>query len=84
MIFILGGEINAVLEHASLEGKAVGAKEFGEPSPRPEERPSFAPVGAAKSATAAEEAPNSNLPPSSAPTERRRIPFFHRWKPRES
>ncbi|MBI5547193.1 MAG: YihY/virulence factor BrkB family protein [Deltaproteobacteria bacterium] len=31
LIFILGGEINAVIEHASPEGKRPGAKTFDEP-----------------------------------------------------
>lgn len=83
MIFIVGGEINAVLEHASQQGKNVGAKEFGEASPPAHERPSFAPVGAAKSAATAEEAPNSNVPAAAPP--RRRLPaLFHRWKPGHS
>jgi membrane protein len=53
-VFLLGGETNAILEHASASGKAAGARAEGEPPPPPEERPSAMPVGAAKSAAAAE------------------------------
>jgi membrane protein len=54
LIFILGGEINAVLEHASDEGKAKGARVAGEAPPPAIERPSIASPGAAKSAESAE------------------------------
>ncbi len=48
LIFILGGEINALLEHESPEGKARGARAAGErPAPKIE-RPSIAPPGQAK------------------------------------
>lgn len=48
LIFILGGEINALIEHESPEGKARGARAAGErPAPRIE-RPSIAPPGQAK------------------------------------
>jgi membrane protein len=57
-IFLMGGEINAILEHASLSGKAPGARAEGEAPPPPEERPSAMPVGAAASAGAAERANN--------------------------
>jgi membrane protein len=52
-IFLIGGEINAILEHASVEGKAPGARVEGETPPPPDERPSAVPVGAAGSAAAA-------------------------------
>jgi membrane protein len=52
-VFILGGEVNALLEHASPEGKAVGARVPGEAPPPLVERPSVAAPGAAKSAEAA-------------------------------
>jgi len=52
-VFILGGELNALLEHASAEGKAKGARAAGE-APAPEiERPSIAAPGAAKTAESA-------------------------------
>jgi membrane protein len=54
LIFILGGEINAVLEHSSDEGKAKGARAAGEAPPPAIERPSIASPGAAKSAGAAD------------------------------
>lgn len=49
LFIILGGEMNAVIEHAAPEGKAPGARTFEEPPPPPEERASAAPPGAAKS-----------------------------------
>lgn len=55
-IFLLGGETNAILEHASPDGKAEGARAPGEPAPPPDQRPSAVPPGAAKSAGAAERA----------------------------
>jgi membrane protein len=54
LIFIIGGEINAVLEHASDEGKAKGARVAGEAPPPAIERPSIASPGAAKSADSAD------------------------------
>ena len=53
LIFILGGEINAILEHAAHEGKAPGARAAGEAPPPPEARPSAASPGASKERTAA-------------------------------
>jgi membrane protein len=53
LIFILGGEINAILEHAAHEGKAPGARAAGEAPPPPEARPSAASPGASKQRTAA-------------------------------
>jgi membrane protein len=53
LIFILGGEINAILEHAAQEGKAQGARIAGEAPPPPELRPSAASPGAAKERSAA-------------------------------
>jgi membrane protein len=52
LIFILGGELNAILEHAStdVEAKAKGAREPGEPSPL---EPPLKTPGAAKSASSA-------------------------------
>jgi membrane protein len=52
-IFILGGEINAILEHASQTGKAVGARAEGEAPPPPRERPSAMPPAAAENAEVA-------------------------------
>jgi membrane protein len=49
-IFIMGGEINSILEHASVEGKAKGARDFGQPPPR---EPPLKTPGAAKSASSA-------------------------------
>jgi membrane protein len=52
-VFILGGEINSLLEHTSPEGKAAGARAAGEAPPPPVQRPSIAAPGAAKKADAA-------------------------------
>ena len=53
LIFVLGGEINAILEHAAHEGKAEGARAAGQAPPPPEDRPSAASPGASKERTAA-------------------------------
>jgi membrane protein len=50
LAFILGGETNAIIEHASRDGKAPGTREEGEAPPAVVERPQPA---AAKSAKAA-------------------------------
>jgi membrane protein len=49
LIFIVGGEINALIEHESREGKAKGARAPGEAPPPITERPSIAAPGAVKS-----------------------------------
>ncbi len=54
LVIIVGGEINAIIEHASAEGKAKGARVAGEAPAPLEERPSAAPPGDAKSAASAE------------------------------
>jgi membrane protein len=53
-IFVLGGELNAVLEHESPHGKAKGARTAGEAPPPLRDRPSAQPPGVAKSADSAE------------------------------
>jgi membrane protein len=53
-ILLMGGEINAIIEHAAPEGKQAGAHAPGQSPPPPEERPSAVPPGAAKTAAAAE------------------------------
>jgi membrane protein len=57
VIFLVGGEINATLEHQSPQGKDEGAHAAEEKAPPKEERPSAMPVGAAHSQDAAERAP---------------------------
>jgi membrane protein len=57
LIYIVGGEINATVEHAAPTGKSEGARAAGEKAPPKRERPSAVPVGAAHSADAAERAP---------------------------
>jgi membrane protein len=53
-ILLMGGELNAALEHAAPEGKAAGAHEEGEAPPPPDQRPSAMPPGVAASASSAE------------------------------
>jgi membrane protein len=48
LIFVVGGEINALVEHESSEGKAKGARAAGEAPPPLRERPSIAPPGSTK------------------------------------
>jgi membrane protein len=52
-VFLLGGEMNALIEQHSPEGKAAGARAPGEEPPPPVERPSIAAPAAAKSAEGA-------------------------------
>ena len=54
LIFVVGGEINALLEHESAEGKAKGARAPGEAPPPAIERPSIASPGATDSVEVAE------------------------------
>ncbi len=61
-IFLMGGEINAILEHWSSDGKAEGARAEGEAPLPAHERPSAMPAGAADSADAAARA-NEDTPP---------------------
>ncbi|HSS39171.1 MAG TPA: YihY/virulence factor BrkB family protein [Polyangia bacterium] len=67
-IFIMGGEINAILEAASDEGKASGARAPGEAPPPPSQRPSAMPPGAAKRAEVAEATAGGAAPPPGAPS----------------
>lgn len=53
-IFLMGGEVNAILEHASPHGKRSGARAEGVAAPPPDERPSAMPAGAASQASVAE------------------------------
>jgi membrane protein len=62
-IFIMGGEINAILENASGEGKASGARAPGEAPPPPAQRPSAMPPGAVDKASVAAETPGGAAPP---------------------
>lgn len=59
-IFSMGGEINAILEHASSTGKSPGARTELEAPPPADERPSAMPPGAAASQSAAERAVGSD------------------------
>lgn len=55
-VLILGGEMNAVIEHASEGGKAAGARAPGEAPPPRWERPSAMPPGVVKSGEVARHA----------------------------
>lgn len=54
LIFIMGGEVNAIIEHASREGKAKGARKIGETPPTADGVPLPITAGAAKRAESAE------------------------------
>jgi membrane protein len=56
-ILLMGGEINAIIEDASLGGKQSGARAPDQLPPPPEERPSAMPTGAAESASVAQRSP---------------------------
>ena len=62
-IFLMGGELNAVLEHSSADGKAPGARAPDEPPPPPDERPSAMPPGAVHRASVAAETPGGTHEP---------------------
>jgi membrane protein len=67
MIMIIGGEINAILEHASASGKDAGARAPDE-APAPKSlRPSAAPPGAAKNARSARESAAKAASPRPTP-----------------
>jgi membrane protein len=67
LIYLVGGEINATLEHQSPEGKDEGARAPGEKAPPKRERPSAVPVGAAHSQDAAERSPGGAAPSAPVP-----------------
>ena len=53
LIFMFAGEMNAIIEHASVEGKEPRARAPGEAAAPPSERASHGPPGAATSASSA-------------------------------
>jgi len=55
-ILLMGGEINAIIEDASPDGKESGARSPDIAPPPPDERPSAMPAGAVDSANVAERA----------------------------
>ncbi|HXI56036.1 MAG TPA: YihY/virulence factor BrkB family protein [Polyangia bacterium] len=61
-LFLMGGELNAIIEHASQSGKAPGARAEGEAAPPPNQRPSAMPVGASDKAKVAEKTPGGAAP----------------------
>jgi membrane protein len=72
LLFLAGGELNAVIEHASPEGKRAGARMPGAAPPPPEERPSASPPAAVKLASRGVTRPPSasreGHPPPEGPT----------------
>jgi membrane protein len=56
-IFLMGGEMNALLEDASPHGKKSGARAEGVAAPPPSQRPSAMPAGAASQVSVAERSP---------------------------
>ena len=64
-IFLMGGEMNAIIEAASSEGKASGARAPGQAAPPRSERPSAVPQGAADSAAVAARS-KGGIPPEAA------------------
>ena len=61
-ILLMGGEMNAIIEDASADGKESGARSPARDPPPPDERPSAMPAGAAESASVAERS-RSGKPP---------------------
>jgi membrane protein len=61
-VFLMGGEINAILEDHDPEGKALGARVPGDPPPPASQRPSAMPPGATKRASTAEQTPGGAAP----------------------
>jgi membrane protein len=61
-ILLMGGEINAIVEDASLDGKQSGARAPNQVPPPPDLRPSAMPAGAAESASVAERSRGGKSP----------------------
>jgi len=61
-ILLMGGEMNAILEEASPEGKASGARAPAQEPPPADQRPSAMPAGAAESASVAERSRGGKSP----------------------
>jgi membrane protein len=62
-ILLMGGEMNAIIEDASPDGKESGARTPGQAPPPADERPSAMPAGAADSANVAEHSRGGKSPP---------------------
>ena len=61
-ILLMGGEMNAIIEDASPDGKESGARAPDQAPPPPEERPSAMPAGAAESSSVAERSRGGKSP----------------------
>jgi membrane protein len=66
-IFLMGGELNAIIEDAAPEGKTSGARAPDEAPPPADQRPSAIPPGAADKASAAERSRGGVKPLREAP-----------------
>ena len=62
-ILLMGGEMNAIIEDASPDGKESGARAPDQAPPPADERPSAMPPGAADSANVAEHSRGGKSPP---------------------
>jgi membrane protein len=67
-ILLMGGEMNAIIEDASPDGKESGARAPHMAPPPSDERPSAMPVGAADSANVAERSHGGKTPGPHEPT----------------
>ncbi len=61
-ILLMGGEMNAIIEQAALDGKESGARSSDQAPPPPDERPSAVPPGATMSASVAERSRGGKSP----------------------
>jgi len=62
-LLLMGGEMNAILEDASPDGKESGARAADQAPPPADERPSAMPAGAVDSANVAERSHGGKSPP---------------------
>ena len=67
-ILLMGGELNALIEDASPDGKESGARAPDQAPPPTDERPSAMPAGAADSARVAERSRGGKSPGAPEPT----------------
>jgi Predicted membrane protein len=66
-ILLMGGEMNAIIEQSTSDGKQAGAHAPNQAPPPPDQRPSAVPPGATKSADVAERSRGGKQPPKTAP-----------------
>jgi membrane protein len=68
-ILLMGGEMNAIIEDASSDGKMSGARAANQAPPPPDERPSAMPPGVTDSASVAERSYGKSSGSRKAPAE---------------